>query len=398
MNNRQIFLMHQAQTTHFPLMLEIARAEGNYLVDVHGKRYLDLISGISVSHLGHGNEKVKAAIIAQLNLHQHVMVYGEFIQSAQTRLADALCKLLPDELNCVYLLNSGAEATDVALKLAKRVSGRPNIIACRNAYHGSTHAALSLNSEAYYKQAFRPLLPGVSFIEFNKVESLDIIDENTACVVCEVVQGEGGYIAAEESFLLALRNKCDETGTLLVFDEIQSGMGKTGKMFAFEHYAVKPDVLLLGKALGAGMPIGAVISSRENMLKLADLPMLGHISTFGGHPVVAASAHAGIEALLELKLMDEVAEKEALFREKLKHPSIRQISGKGLMLAIELDTFDNTLKVIQHCMHAGLITDWFLFAGNRIRISPPLTLSSEEIEFATGVILEGLNLVYGANG
>ncbi len=394
MNHRQTFLLHQAQTTNFPLMLEVAYADGNYLVDVSGKRYLDLISGISVSHLGHGNDAVKEAIIAQLNKHQHVMVYGEFIQSAQTDLVESLTALLPSNLNSVYLLNSGAEATDVALKLAKRVTGRTEIIAFNNAYHGSTHAALSLNSEEYYKQAFRPLLPGVRFLDFNDINGLNQVNENTACVVCEVVQGEAGYIPANLNFLIALRNKCNESGALLVFDEIQSGMGKTGKMFAFEHYGVLPDILLLGKALGAGMPIGAVVSSRNNMMLFADNPILGHITTFGGHPVVAAAANAGIKELVRTELIKLVGQKEQLFRELLRHKAIKGISGKGLMLAIELDTFENNLLVIQKCLSRGLITDWFLFANNRVRIAAPLTIYEGEIREACEIITQALDEVY----
>ncbi len=396
MNNRQLFLSHQAQTTLFPMLLEIARAEGNYLIDVNGKSYLDLISGISVSHLGHGNEKVKEAIIGQLNLHQHVMVYGEFVQGAQSQLAGAICDLLPKALDAVYLLNSGAEATDLAMKLAKRVTGKTRIIACENAYHGSSHAALSLNSDEYYKQAFRPLLPGISFIRFNDISSLSIIDENTAAVFTEVVQGEAGYIAADKAFLEALRARCSEVGALLVFDEIQSGMGKTGKMFAFEHYGIVPDILLLGKALGAGMPIGAVVSSQERMLSLADNPILGHITTFGGHPVVAAAALAGLQELLQGNWMELVEKKEALFRSLLAHPAIKQISGKGLLLAIALDSFENNLAVIKSCMEAGIISDWFLFANNRIRIAPPLTITEEEIKQACFIIVRALNQVYAS--
>ena len=322
------------------------------------------------------------------------MVYGEFVQSAQTQLSAAICDLLPKELNSVYLLSSGAEATDVAMKLAKRATGKSNVVACKNAYHGSTHAALSINSDEYYKQAFRPLLPGVSFITFNNIDSLDQIDHNTACVFTEVIQGEAGYIAANLEFLLALKNKCKETGALLVFDEIQSGMGKTGKMFAFEHYGIKPDILLLGKALGAGMPIGAVIASNDLMVLFADQPILGHITTFGGHPVIAAAAHAGIQFLVASNLLNEVAEKEALFREKLVHPKIKGISGKGLMLAVELDNFYNNLKAIQACLADGLITDWFLFANNRIRIAPPLTITKDEIEQACFIIIRAITQVY----
>jgi acetylornithine/N-succinyldiaminopimelate aminotransferase len=394
MNNRQGFLMHQAQTTHFPVLLEIARAEGNYLYDVEGKKYLDLISGICVSHLGHGNERVKEAIIGQLNLHQHVMVYGEFVQSVQTELAVRLTGLLPSNLDSVYLLNSGAEATDLALKLAKRVTEKTEIVACRNAYHGSSHAALSLNSHEYYKQAFRPLLPGVSFIDFNQLDGIEKIGSHVACVITEVVQGEAGYIPANLAFLQALRAKCDEVGAILVFDEIQSGMGKTGSLFAFEQYGIVPDILLLGKALGAGMPIGAVISSREKMNYLADKPILGHITTFGGHPVVAAAALAGIEELLAGKYIEEVAAKEMMFREGLKHPAIKQISGKGLMLAMELDSFENTLLVVQSAMKLGLISDWFLFASNRVRIAPPLTIRPDEILLACTILKQALDEVY----
>ena len=393
--NRQLFLAHQAQTSKFPVLLEIAYAQGNYLFDTHGKKYLDLISGISVSHLGHGNERVKAAIIAQLNLHQHVMVYGEFVQSAQAQLAAKITSLLPPALGSVYLLNSGAEATDVALKLAKRVTGRTTIIACKNAYHGSTHAALSLNSDETFKQAFRPLLPGISFIDFNDLNAINAITENTACVITEVIQGEAGYIVANFEFLQALRQRCDETGALLIFDEIQSGMGKTGKMFAFENFGVVPDILLLGKALGAGMPIGAVVSSQQRMHTFAENPSLGHITTFGGHPVIAAAALEGIHVLLDSDLIPHVLEKEALFRKFLVHPAIKNVSGMGLMLAVELDTYKNNLSVILGCLKDGLISDWFLFASNRIRISPPLTITPEEIYIACKIIINNLNSVYG---
>lgn len=395
MNQKQIFLAHQAQTTHFPLMIEMSKAEGNYIYDIHGKKYLDLISGISVSHLGHGNTAVKEAIKNQVDEYMHLMVYGEFIQSPQIKLSQKLSSLLPQNLDCIYLVNSGAEATDGALKLVKRITKRSKIIANKNAYHGSTHAALSLNSEEYYKQAFRPLLPDIHFIEFNNLNDIKHIDEQTACVITEVIQGEAGYLPANIDFLKALRKKCDETCTLLIFDEIQSGMGKTGTMFAFEQYGVVPDILLLGKALGAGMPIGAFISSKAMMNTLADEPILGHITTFGGHPVIAAAALAGINELERMKLMSSIPEKENLFRKNLIHPAIEKISGKGLMLAVQLDSFENNLKVIQYCMIAGLITDWFLFANNKIRIAPPLTITNEEILHACSIIVESINKVYG---
>ncbi len=391
MTNRQLFLAHQAQTSAFPMMLEIAGSEGNYLVDPQGNRYLDLISGISVSHLGHGNQAVANAMIEQIRRHSHTMVYGEFVQAPQAQLSATICALLPPELNCVYLLNSGAEATELALKLAKRVTGRHLAVACRNAYHGSTHGAMSLNNSEYFTQAFRPLLPGISFITFNDEQSLDCITDQTACVITEVIQGEAGYISAEAGFLRALRQRCDQTGTLLIFDEIQSGMGKTGKMFAFEHYRIRPDVLLLGKALGAGMPLGAVVSSWQNMQALTHSPVLGHTTTFGGHPVIAAAAKAGIEELVRTRLIEDVNSKEQLFRQLLVHPAIGNISGKGLMLALELGSFDTNLAVIQGCMQQGIITDWFLFANTRLRIAPPLTITPDEIKHACEIIVQQLN-------
>lgn len=397
LNNRQLFLLHQAQTSPFPLMLEIAGAQGNYLIDQAGKKYLDLISGISVSHIGHGNERVKQAMINQMNSHLHVMVYGEFIQSPQVALAQQICSLLPENLQSVYLLNSGAEATDVALKLAKRVTGKQEIIAFKQAYHGSTHAALSLNSEEEYTQAYRPLLPEVKFLEFNNLDSLNEITEKTACVIVEVIRGEAGYIPADQAFLDKLRFQCDAHCCLLIFDEIQSGMGKTGKMFAFEHYQVVPDVLLLGKALGAGMPIGAVVSSKKMMDAFSHHPILGHITTFGGHPLVAAAALAGINELLDSNLMNEVGSKEMLFRKLLQHSAIQKIDGKGLMLAVQLDSFENTVKVIQIALQEGLISDWFLFASNKIRIAPPLTITVEEINQACKILTASIEKVYGAS-
>ncbi len=396
-NNRQLFLLHQAQTSEFPLLLEIVSAQGNYLIDVAGKKYLDLISGISVSHLGHGNEAVKRAVMHQMDAHMHVMVYGEFVQSPQTKLAEKLTSLLPPTLDAVYFLNSGAEATDVALKLAKRVTGKFEILACKKSYHGSTHAALSLNSEEEYQQAYRPLLPGVDFIEFNNLDSLALITHKTACVIVEVIRGEGGYIPADIEFLSQLREKCNQHCCLLIFDEIQSGMGKTGKMFAFEHYSILPDILLLGKALGAGMPIGAVVSSKAMMSSFSHHPILGHITTFGGHPVVCAAALAGIEELLRLDLIKEVAKKEMLFRENLPHQAIQKIDGMGLMLAVQLDSFENTIKVIQYAIEGGLISDWFLFATNKIRISPPLTITEDEIMLASKILLMAIEKVYGVS-
>lgn len=393
LSNRQLFLNRQAQTTHFPLLLEFEKAEGIYLYDKSGKAYIDLISGISVSSLGHGNKRVNEAIKNQVDRHMHLMVYGEYIQAPQVKLAEKLTALLPASLNCVYFVNSGAEATDGALKLAKRVTGRTEIIAFKHAYHGSTHAALSLNSEEYYKNAFRPLLPDIRFLEHNQIAELEKITTRTACVVVEVIRGESGYIVLDPSFLAALRATCNNTGTLLIFDEIQSGMGRSGRLFAFEHIGVTPDILLLGKALGAGMPIGAFIASREMMGQLADQPMLGHITTFGGHPVICAAALAGLEELLTHNWMDEVAEKEQLFRHLLQHSAIKQITGMGLMLALELDSFELNKKLIDTCISDGLITDWFLFATHKLRIAPPLIITREEITKACEIIIRNLNKI-----
>lgn len=391
LSNRQLFLQHQAQTTHFPLLLEFDKAEGIYLYDTDGKKYIDLISGISVSSLGHGNEKVKAAIKHQVDQYMHLMVYGEYVQAPQAKLAQKLTSLLPSSLDCVYFVNSGSEATDGALKLAKRVTGRTGIIAFKQAYHGSGHAALSLNSDEYYKNAFRPLLPDISFIEHNRIDQLDAITGHTACVIVEPVRGESGYIGSDPDFLRTLRNKCDETGTLLIFDEIQCGMGRTGSLFAFEQYSIIPDILLLGKALGGGLPMGAFISSKERMNMLADGPMLGHITTFGGHPVVCAAALAALEELTSHSWITEVAQKEQLFRKLLVHPAIKSISGKGLMLAAEFDNFDQNKQIIDRCIANGLITDWLLFATHKMRLSPPLIITEEEIRNACEIIINSIN-------
>lgn len=392
-NNRQLFLAHQAQTTNFPLMLEIESANGVYLTDPKGKTYLDFISGISVSSLGHGNEAVRTAIKNQVDKYMHLLVYGEFIQAPTAQLAAKIVSYLPPSLNCVYLVNSGGEATDGALKLAKRVTKKSKILACKNAYHGSTHAALSLNSSEYYTQAYRPLLPDIHFIEFNNIESLQIIDEQTACVIIETIQGEAGYIEPTIEFLQKLQQKCNENCALLIFDEIQAGIGKTGKMFAFEHWGIIPDVLLLGKALGAGMPIGAFVASQKMMHVFTDNPILGHITTFGGHAVIAAAALAGLKELDRLNLISKVADKEQFIRGKLVHPKIKAIRGKGLMLAAQLTTFDETLKLCQLCLADGLVIDWFLYANNSIRIVPPLIISVQELEIGINIIIKNLELI-----
>jgi acetylornithine/N-succinyldiaminopimelate aminotransferase len=395
-SNRELFLHHQAQTTRFPLLLEFEKAEGIYLINKDGKKFIDLISGISVSSLGHGNEAVKTAIKNQVDKYMHLMVYGEYVQSPQVLLAQKLTSLLPPTLSCAYFVNSGAEATDGALKLAKRVTGRTEIIAFEHAYHGSTHAALSLNSDEQYKQAFRPLLPDVKFLTNGNLNQLDQITTKTACVIIEVIRGEAGYIETDEIFLNALRKKCDEHCVLLIFDEIQTGMGRTGKLFAFEHSSVVPDILLLGKALGAGLPMGAFISSHKMMMTLTENPILGHITTFGGHPVVCAAALAGLNELTTHNWMNEIEEKEKLFRKLLVHPAIKSISGKGFMLALEFESFERNKKIIDACIEDGLITDWFLFATNKMRSAPPLIITQEEIKTSCEIILRNIERVIQA--
>jgi acetylornithine/N-succinyldiaminopimelate aminotransferase len=388
---RQLFLANNAQTTNFPLLLEFERAEGIYMYDSEGKPYIDLISGIGVSNLGHSNPYVINAIKDQLDKYMHLMVYGEYVQSPQVRFAEKLVSILPDNLQSVYFTNSGAEAVEGALKLAKRFTGRADIIACHNSYHGSTHGALSVMGNEEFKQAYRPLLPGVKFIGFNNIADLKLINEQTACVIIETVQGEAGIRVPDISYMQALRKRCDETGTLLILDEIQAAFGRTGKLFAFEHFGIVPDILLLAKALGGGMPIGAFISSNNIMSALKENPILGHITTFGGHPVCCAAGLAALEVLLNSELYQQVAEKETLIRELLVHPDIKEIRGKGLMLALELESFDLNKKIIDRCIANGVITDWFLHCSNAMRLAPPLIITHDEIKKACEIIIESVN-------
>ncbi len=388
---RSQFYNHLAQTSDMPMELEIVSADGNYQYDSNGKKYLDLISGIAVSNLGHNHPAIKKAIATQLDAHLHLMVYGEFIQAPQVKLANALAELLPKNLSSVFFTNSGSEAVEGALKLAKRFTGRTEMISCQNAYHGSTHGALSINGSEEWKNSFRPLLPDVRQILFNHWEDLSLITDKTACVIIEPVQGEAGVRIGNVYYLEALRKKCDETGTLLIFDEIQSGFGRTGKFFAFEHFNVIPDILILGKALGGGLPLGAFISSKEMMDSLQSNPVLGHITTFGGHPLSCAASLAALEVLKNEKWISEVEEKELLFKELLNHPEIIEVRGIGLMFAVELRDFEFIQKVIKKCIEGGLITDWFLFSDKSLRIAPPLTITKEEIKFACEIILQALN-------
>lgn len=373
-----------------PLALEIVKAEGCTLWDASGKPYIDGIGGISVANIGHRHPKVLAAIKDQLEAYLHVMVYGEFVQSPQVRYAKALTETLPSHLNSVYFSNSGAEAVEGAMKLAKRVTNRTEIVAFENSYHGSTQGALSIIGDEYWRNAFRPLLPGVRHLRYNVVSDLDQITKNTACVIAEPVQAEAGIIAPNKAWLKALRERCTQTGTLLIFDEIQAGLGRTGALWGFEKVGVEPDVLLLGKALGGGMPLGAFISDVRLMNQLADNPVLGHITTFGGHPVCCAAGLAAFEVLQEERLTHGVLNKLKRFQQHLVHPQIKQVRAFGLWLAVEFESDRFCKKVVDACIAHGLITDWFLFAPHCLRLSPPLTITESEIEQACQIILKSI--------
>ena len=395
MTKRQIFLRHLAQTSDAPLALEITKGEGVYLYDSAGKRYLDLIAGIGVSSLGHCYPSVVKAVQKQAETYMHTMVYGEYILTPQVALAQLLTSQLSrnttgptaPKLDSVYFVNSGTEATEGAMKLAKRATGRAEIISCFNAYHGSTQGAASLNSDSYFTEAYRPLLPGIRHIDFNCSLCLGQITDQTAAVFIETVQAEWGIRPPNKEWLKALRKRCDEVGALLVFDEIQAGYGRTGKLFAFENYDVVPDILLLAKGMGGGMPIGAFVASQALTTLLGVDPVLGHITTFGGHPVSCAAALATLETLLQTDLIDQAHEKGVRFRQNLTNvPGVLDIRQVGLWLAVELLNYDQVKTVIQHCLKEGLITDWFLFNNRSLRIAPPLIITNEEIDWACGVL------------
>lgn len=391
MNQRELFLRHVAQTSVSPLALEIVRAEGSLLYDSNGRQYIDLIGGISVANTGHRHPVVIDAIKKQLDSYLHVMVYGEFVESPQVQYARLLSKHLPDPLDCVYFTNSGAEAVEGAMKLAKRVTNRTGIISFNKSYHGSTQGALSILGDEYWRNAFRPLLPGIRRFDYQSPEAIVAIDETTACVIAESIQGEAGVNAPSAEWMQALRKKCTETCTLLVLDEIQAGFGRTGRLWGFEHFGIVPDVVLLGKALGGGMPLGAFVSSKKLMDHFTDNPVLGHITTFGGHPVSCAAGLAAMNVLLDEKLVEGIAEKEQVFRSRLKHKRIRKLRSFGLWMAVELDSFKTNQKVIQACIAGGVLTDWFLFADRCLRISPPLNISADHIHQACDVILRALD-------
>jgi acetylornithine/N-succinyldiaminopimelate aminotransferase len=388
MNLRQLFLQHVAQTSSAPLSLEIVKAEGCQLWDASGNTFIDLIGGISVANTGHRHPEVVKAIKEQLDAYMHVMVYGEFIQSPQVKYAQLLTQHLPDSLNSVYFTNSGAEAVEGAMKLAKRITGRTEIVGFINSYHGSTQGALSIIGSEYWRNAYRPLLPGISHLNYNSFEDLQFITENTACVIAETVQAEAGIIAPQILWLQALRDRCKEVGALFILDEIQAGFGRTGKLWGFEHFDVIPDILLLGKALGGGMPLGAFIADKSLMDHFTDNPVLGHITTFGGHPVCCAAGKAAFEVLLQQQW--EIKQKEALFTSLLIHPQIKTVRSFGLWMAIEFDDFTMCKKIIDHCIRKGVITDWFLFASNCLRISPPLVITEQQIRQTAAIFVNAI--------
>ena len=391
MNERELFLKHIAQTSPSPLAFEIAKAEGCLLYDVKGKEYIDLIGGISVANIGHRHSKVLEAIKKQLDAYMHVMVYGEFIESPQVQYAKLLTDHLPASLNSVYFTNSGAEAIEGAMKLAKRVTYRTQIIAFRNSYHGSTQGALSIIGDEYWRNAYRPLLPNILHLEYNSFESLDEISERTACVIVETVQAEAGIIIPSKEWMKALRKKCSDTGALLMLDEIQAGFGRTGKLWGFQNFQIVPDVLVLGKALGGGMPLGGFIADKKQMDAFTENPVLGHITTFGGHPVCCAAGITAMKVLLEDEMIDSVKKKEELFRSLLVHKKIKAIRSFGLWMAVEFDSFETNKKVIDACIKRGVMTDWYLFASNCMRISPPLMISKKKISEACEKILSSVS-------
>lgn len=387
-----IFLNNLAQTTPFPFLLPIERAEGIYLFTPDGKRYTDLISGVGVSNLGHGHPKIIEAIKKQVDKHMHVMVYGEFIQSQPNLLAKKLTSLLPENLTSCYFTNSGTEANEGALKLAKRYTGRTEIISFKKSYHGSTHGSLSVSGNEVKKNAFRPLLPDVRFIEFNNEDELKHITHNTACVIMETIQGDAGVRIPSKTYIKALRKKCTETGTLLILDEIQCGMGRTGTLFAFEQFGIVPDILTIAKAFGGGLPIGSFISSKEIMNCLTHDPMLGHITTFGGNPVCCAAALASLEVLEEEKVIEQVDAKGKLFEELLKHPKIKAVRRIGLMLAIDFETESEVAGIVKKSLDDGVICFWFLSHPNSFRIAPPLIITEEQIRESCAIILNAINV------
>lgn len=389
-SQRQLFLQHVGQTSDFPLQLKIERANGIYMYDNKGKSYIDLISGVSVSNVGHLHPEVVKAVKNQVEKYMHLMVYGEYIQTPQVEFANKLTSLLPENLNSVYFVNSGSEAIEGALKLAKRYTGRSEIISFKNAYHGSTHGALSVMGNEEFKNSFRPLLPDINFLNFNSYEDLNLITEKTACVIVEPVQGEAGIRLPKDNYLTKLRERCSAVGALLIFDEIQTGFGRTGNLFAFEEYNIVPDIMTIAKGMGGGMPIGAFVSSNKIMSRFKTNPILGHITTFGGHPVSCAAACASLDVLINEKIIDNVKSKGNLFRKYLNHSEIKEIRGIGLFMAVELHDFNQVKKVIDIAIDKGLVMDWFLFHDSAFRIAPPLIITEDQIKQACDILNESI--------
>ncbi|MGN6416190.1 MAG: aspartate aminotransferase family protein [Pseudobacter sp.] len=398
MNQRAMFLRHVAQTSPAPLALEIVKAEGTMLTDAKGREYIDLIAGISVCNIGHRHPKVVKAIKKQADEYLHLLVYGELVETPQVEYAKLLSDQLHNSLNSVYFTNSGAEAVEGAMKLAKRATGRTQIIAFNQSYHGSTQGALSIIGDEYFRNAFRPLLPDVLHLDYNSYDAIEAITSRTACVIAETVQAERGIYAPTKEWMKALQQKCKQTGALLILDEIQTGFGRTGTLWGYQQFKVVPDIVLLGKALGGGMPLGAFVANRKLMNKLTEDPVLGHITTFGGHPVCCAAGLAAMKVLLKGGIMEKVAEKEMLFHNLLHHPKIKAVRSCGLMMAVEFDSFETNKKVIDACINrkkgnTRVLTDWFLFAPNCLRIVPPLTISNKEIKEACEIIIEAIEKV-----
>ncbi|WP_290790276.1 aspartate aminotransferase family protein [Flavihumibacter sp. UBA7668] len=391
MNQRQLFLQHIAQTSPAPLAIEIVKAKGTRLTDRSGKQYIDLIAGISVCNVGHCHPKVIKAVRKQAGEYLHVLVYGELVETPQVAYASLLAEHLPASLNSVYFTNSGAEATEGAMKLAKRVTGRTQMIAFNQSYHGSTQGALSLMGDEYWRNAYRPLLPGILHLEYNDRSVFEQITSQTACVILETVQAEKGVNPPDPDWLAELHKRCKEKGALLIMDEIQTGFGRTGYLWGFQAYTVVPDILLLGKALGGGMPLGAFVAAKSMMDLFTLNPVLGHITTFGGHPVSCAAGLAAMKVLLKEKWIQKIPEKEALFKKLLVHPAIIAVRSKGLLIAVEFESFEVNKRVIDRCIANGLLTDWFLFGANCLRIAPPLNISKKEIKKACSTILKAIN-------
>jgi acetylornithine/succinyldiaminopimelate/putrescine aminotransferase len=390
---KENFFKYQAQTTNNPISLEILKASGSYIYDTNNNKYLDFVAGVSASNLGHNNKKIKKAVLKQIDLYWHVMVYGEFIQKPTVKLCKLLSQNLPKLFSNTYLTNSGTEAIEAAMKLAKRVTGKSELIAAKNGYHGNTQGAMSIMGFEERKRAYRPLIPDIKFIEFNNIEDISIITNKTAGVIVETIQGGAGFILPEKNYLKKLKQKCDEVGALLILDEIQPGIGRTGKLFAFEHFDVIPDILVYGKGLGGGFPIGALTTRKKYMALFKQNPILGHITTFGGHPVIAAAAHSNLKETLSSKIMSKVEEKENLIRRILKHKLIIEIRGKGLMLALILKKPDLTKKLVEGCLENGLILFYLLFEPKAVRITPPLTISENEIKKGCKIILSELDKI-----